>query len=717
MKRNPKLNGLVLSVALSAFLVGCGSTASDDGSSTNPEAVTLSGNAVDGYLQYATVCLDLNQDGYCQSSEPSTQTDKDGKFTLNVSAEVQAQQEYEKAMLIVYGGKDVDTGVDFNGKLLAPKDGNIVNITPITTLVAKRVQKELEANKNLTQEEIKKKIEESKQKVALALDIPVEDISKDPVKEQKAGNSDLMKKGLQLQKSVETMLVANSATSKSKQERADDIYAAFADSLDDLDSKDIQGLLDKTFQKAATDAEFKELLGGDHALELADVAKGIASNIETGFENFDEKDENFLEKIGSITKENLEQVKIEYENGTDDIAGQITIGQNIFQPTFDWDAKFIKDDLLYLGYTNPTDDFINQLKSELGDDIGAGVLFSEKEKLKESKDKEVQALYSRINRFENELKEQKEKEEAKHDDSVLNFSIPMSLYFQSENGYEEVTLNENNTMTFKEYNLDKDGQFVLNENDHIDYVYQNKTWKAVSENSEEFSIDASGAVILADRNERVTLSKEKNIGLQDITLPDSDVTVTMAEGAKKSFITIEKTADTYSLDEEVTNYSTEDRVAYTSISDFIQGQCQTNWFMGDEEGGVAFKGIQDSEGHYVCDPTKRSGELVYASSEQSDTFFSKFKDQFNVAGTWEIKTFDNGNDVLIIKPYNSDKFDNHDDMFSYPIFTLKDGKLFRGDFEPKGSKYAVAGYNAIALDSIKETILKTVVDNSFVYFK
>ena len=68
-----------------------------------------------------------------------TLTDEDGGFTLTVSSDHKAHTNYSTAQLLVYGGQDSDTGTDFIGKLKAPNDGEKVNVTPLTTLVAEIV--------------------------------------------------------------------------------------------------------------------------------------------------------------------------------------------------------------------------------------------------------------------------------------------------------------------------------------------------------------------------------------------------------------------------------------------------------------------------------------------------------------------------------------------------------------------------------------------------
>jgi len=118
------------------------------GSDGDTQTTTVSGKAVDGYLQSATVCLDLNMDGYCQiGEEPATSTKEDGSYSLTITAAQKNHKNFNRASILVYDGMDVDTGKRFEGKLLAPNDGTSINITPLTTLIAKTVE---QANTNGT---------------------------------------------------------------------------------------------------------------------------------------------------------------------------------------------------------------------------------------------------------------------------------------------------------------------------------------------------------------------------------------------------------------------------------------------------------------------------------------------------------------------------------------------------------------------------------------
>jgi len=119
--------GLAVAVMLSA----CGG----GGSSVGP--VTLSGAVIDGYIKGATVCLDVNANGVCDTTEPSAVTDVNGKYSLTVPTGVSTSGLHLIAVVPV-GAEDSDTPgtpVANAYKMLAPADMPAV-VSPLTTMVS-----------------------------------------------------------------------------------------------------------------------------------------------------------------------------------------------------------------------------------------------------------------------------------------------------------------------------------------------------------------------------------------------------------------------------------------------------------------------------------------------------------------------------------------------------------------------------------------------------
>jgi hypothetical protein len=64
-----------------ALLNACGGGGGGGGSAGSASG-SLSGTVIDGYLEGAKVCLDVNSNGTCDSGEPSATTDNGGKYQL-----------------------------------------------------------------------------------------------------------------------------------------------------------------------------------------------------------------------------------------------------------------------------------------------------------------------------------------------------------------------------------------------------------------------------------------------------------------------------------------------------------------------------------------------------------------------------------------------------------------------------------------------------------
>ncbi|MCA8070735.1 hypothetical protein [Burkholderia vietnamiensis] len=81
----------ILGLSIAAALAACGGGGGDSGASSPPASgggtpttptPAVTGKAIDGYLAGATACLDLNNNGVCDSGEPSATTDGTGQFSI-----------------------------------------------------------------------------------------------------------------------------------------------------------------------------------------------------------------------------------------------------------------------------------------------------------------------------------------------------------------------------------------------------------------------------------------------------------------------------------------------------------------------------------------------------------------------------------------------------------------------------------------------------------
>ena len=75
---NRKLQAIALSSIAIAVLTACGGGGGGGGGGSSGSS-TLSGTVIDGYIEGAKVCLDVNSNGACDAGEPTTITDSAGK--------------------------------------------------------------------------------------------------------------------------------------------------------------------------------------------------------------------------------------------------------------------------------------------------------------------------------------------------------------------------------------------------------------------------------------------------------------------------------------------------------------------------------------------------------------------------------------------------------------------------------------------------------------
>lgn len=134
MTVKPRKLAIAIASAALVTLAGCGgggggTTASSPTASTTSVPVTV----VDGAISNATVCLDKNLNGVCDSGEPSGKTDAAGNVNLQVSTEDVGK--YPILAVVGTDAVDADNGpVTIPFTMQAPADQTAV-VSPLTTLV------------------------------------------------------------------------------------------------------------------------------------------------------------------------------------------------------------------------------------------------------------------------------------------------------------------------------------------------------------------------------------------------------------------------------------------------------------------------------------------------------------------------------------------------------------------------------------------------------
>jgi len=138
---------IALSSLVLSLLVACGGGGGGGGvSSAVSPATTIAGTVIDGYIEGATVCLDLNSNAACDTNEPTTTTGSDAKYSINYAGSTTglhvlslipstAKDADDKGLTIAQAGKTAFT-------LMAPAPvagATNTHVTPLTTLVSQQM--------------------------------------------------------------------------------------------------------------------------------------------------------------------------------------------------------------------------------------------------------------------------------------------------------------------------------------------------------------------------------------------------------------------------------------------------------------------------------------------------------------------------------------------------------------------------------------------------
>lgn len=162
----------LLSLAIAAALSGCGGS---DNSQYTSSTKSLSIKAIDGYLQYADVWLDLDGDNIQDSNEPSAVSDGTGSASLDVSRI--ANPTRYRVLVKATAGKtiDLDTGTTVTNSFAmiapAPSTSGTTVVSPLTTLVAQYME-----SHGLSSTEAQAKVAED-------LDLPQDKLMSDYIQE------------------------------------------------------------------------------------------------------------------------------------------------------------------------------------------------------------------------------------------------------------------------------------------------------------------------------------------------------------------------------------------------------------------------------------------------------------------------------------------------------------------------------------------------------
>jgi Ca2+-binding RTX toxin-like protein len=128
---DPNYSGLTTSI-VSAY------NTDDDDPLLETSVIIGEGWVIDGYISGATIFLDANKNGIKDSNEPSTTTDFNGAYQLDIPLETfdknkNGKIDADEGNLVAFGGTDTATGLPLEMPLSAPADANVVTL--LTSLV------------------------------------------------------------------------------------------------------------------------------------------------------------------------------------------------------------------------------------------------------------------------------------------------------------------------------------------------------------------------------------------------------------------------------------------------------------------------------------------------------------------------------------------------------------------------------------------------------
>jgi hypothetical protein len=124
-------------VTLCGLLASCGGGGGDGGGSDSGpvQQEIITGRVIDGYIEGARVCIDLNGNGRCDGSEAQTLSSAAGEYQLTIPKGSTAALIAEVIAGRSSDSDQAETTVDVSYRMASPSRLYSTNITPFTTLI------------------------------------------------------------------------------------------------------------------------------------------------------------------------------------------------------------------------------------------------------------------------------------------------------------------------------------------------------------------------------------------------------------------------------------------------------------------------------------------------------------------------------------------------------------------------------------------------------
>ncbi|OQX74262.1 MAG: hypothetical protein B6D59_02945 [Campylobacteraceae bacterium 4484_4] len=687
MKRNTFFKTVMISAALSAMLTGCGGGAAAGDGNDDDAAVTVSGNAVDGYLRNAFVCLDINQNSECDTGEPYTKTEADGAYELDISG-VSAEQR-AVARLLVTGGVDVSSGEQFTGLLQAPliPDTPVVNITPITTIVAAKTERNEDAH-------------EAMRKVARSLGIEnPEDINKDPLK---LADKKLYEHGLKIQKALE--VIAEAIREHDGRVKRAEAFEKIAQKLAErLDGEQ------KEIGEALEEVDFDQ----DDMLKNVDSVKGVAVNLARAIDVGEGENPYEAGAMADALKKHI----IDNDFAAGDIG---TIASQFRSDKTKEMAKRILKLIRFEGDETARENMIRHLKRL---QLRFDTTIEELRDLVKNSTLEEEVKRRLLAKIDEILLQKSAGDKGSVQIEGVDF---YSLEFDRDEDKMEPRVEkihfEKGVATFVKMDVDRAGNFIPadhEDDEHEELVWDNATAAWVSDHDEagseslRYQVKPDGTLYIPKYNVRVRLTNVQN--LEDkVVIPMPKIgrfpELTFSEGAKRYvFEVAENGHEEYRLwDPVYQNWDDgEGSNPYTSLQSFFDAysaQAENNgaslfWshHWSEQTPVVQFDGNL-SDGH---------GDIVVKTSIDSSLEGGMLQFTNRVIGSWEV--VQKGNSELLVlhsRMRLSDHEDDDEAEFRERIYSVVNGEVRAGaHFREAARIHTEIVYNSAAAETIKNYLI------------
>lgn len=730
MKVKNSLRTLSVSIAVSSLLIGCGGGGSSSGGTSGGSLSSYSGSVIDGYISGATVCLDLNLNGTCDTGEPSAQTDANGGYSFDVTEADQSHANFDVAPIIASGGTDIDTGKAFEGKLEAPKDEAGTNLTPITTLISKMVTADTDTSTTIEEKVAAKK-------AAVEKVLGISNANADFIQ---AGDKDLNKAALQIQKTVELLAQAANDGNTAQDDVMEKVIETIADKIEELKDEtdttklNVSNVIDETITEASTEgSKIRTLTGTVLTTNVTDEIKKVSDNIDTAFDNMqlgtDESFEDLVDKIIVLVEEQVNDLEEAIENDTEVTLDIFADDDDAFTKTKE-EMRIIglQKELDFLGVTGDLTAIATALAAITEPELYPYNLYEEIDASFVETYPEYSEIKDKIDAYLASIEEKEKEEEILKASTGIALPTDATFYdfwreeeWNDETGsierfpmYAEIAFNTTtNTFSEAEYAYDSSAKAWVEESEtDDDYVLTSTGWVMESQLTKDFTVNSETNVITIPKfNENATIVEETDLSGKNRYFGTLDRTIEMPEGSKEYLIKIEALSDSYGLYEKAMDYSN-NNATISNFAGLIDAYCGNYTFTSASEDysiGLSFAGEATTAG-YSCDNTATEGTLFEVNHTDGDILQSN-------AGTWKIEQVE-GKDILVVMPSDVKKY-SWDGTEEYTIFSsFDDGSgevIWRGDLEIAGEVEKIIAFNKTAADTIAAAIKSKVDESSYFY--